>query len=151
MSDDDSDESLDFGDDDNEEEIGDDSDDDKATPWGRSKSSSRPDFSHDEEDEDYGVGRDSYAGGDVVEADYEDFLKLTLPRRRLARWCNEPFFKRAVTDCYVRLGAGVDKKTGKRLYKLYLICGVESKMAHYSFPKMEGSKKAVSSHFRIHF
>ena len=57
----------------------------------------------------------------VIEAEYEDVLKLTLPRRRLAHWCTEPYFENDVMDCYVRLSSGVDKKTGKSTYKLFQI------------------------------
>ena len=103
---------------------------------------------HDDEDDDDDDDQmedpnSSYRGVDFVEAEYEDFAKLTLPRRRLARWCNEPFFGKAVKNCYVRLGAGYEKGTKKKRYKLFQINAVTTNPAEYSFPRV-GNQKAVS-------
>jgi len=142
------DESFDFGDDDDDDLVGDDDSDEdyeKAGPWARKKKATKQSQLEERHESEDFVGKK--LDSDVVEADYDDFTKLALPRRRLARWCNEPFFERAVKDCYVRLGAGIDKKTGKRRYKLFQIVDIEKKSADYSFPKV-GTKKPVSM---LHF
>jgi RNA polymerase-associated protein RTF1 len=80
--------------------------------------------------------------GDEIDADVEDFVLVAIPRRRLARWCNEPFFEDAVKNFYVRLGIGRDSKTQKACYRLCRIVGVETK-GEYSFPP-EPNQKPVS-------
>ncbi|KAL3799735.1 hypothetical protein HJC23_010385 [Cyclotella cryptica] len=81
--------------------------------------------------------------GDDIDADVEDFVLVAIPRRRLIRWCNEPFFEDAVKNFYVRLGIGRDNKTQKACYRLCKIVGVETK-AEYSFPP-EPNQKPVST------
>lgn len=53
----------------------------------------------------------------LEEADLDDFVKVTIPRRRLARWCNDIFFAMAVHDCYVRLYVGK-----KPMVKIFIGC-----------------------------
>ena len=77
-----------------------------------------------------------------VEADLEDYIKVSIPRRRLVRWCNEPFFEKAVKNFYVRLGIGRDNKSQKACYRLCRITGIISKN-EYSFPPAE-NRKTVS-------
>ncbi|KAL7521219.1 hypothetical protein ACHAWX_005912 [Stephanocyclus meneghinianus] len=81
--------------------------------------------------------------GDEIDADVEDFVLVAIPRRRLTRWCNEPFFEDAVKNFYVRLGIGRDSKTQKACYRLCRIVGVETK-GEYSFPP-EPNQKPVST------
>ena len=75
-----------------------------------------------------------------IEADLKDFLKVTIPRRRLSRWCNEPYFDKAVMNFYVRLAIGRDKATAKPCYRLCKIVGVKVGK-EYKFPSYSGQKQ----------
>ena len=92
----------------------------------------------DKEDYQESTFQEDYASGKVVEADLEDYHKVTLPRRRLARWCNEPYFTDAVRDCYVKLFIGVNEE-GKRCYRLCKIVGVKSDK-QYDLPRVKTEK-----------
>lgn len=72
-----------------------------------------------------------------VEAEQEDYAKVSIPRRRLIRWCNEPYFLTAIKNFYVRIGIGRDNKTQKACYRLCKIDGIVEKDA-YTFPASEG-------------
>lgn len=74
------------------------------------------------------------------EAEVEDYYKVMVPRRRLIRWCNEPFFEKAVKNFYVRLGIGRDNVTQKPCYRLCKIVGVASKN-EYSFSPVENQRQ----------
>ncbi|ACI64902.1 predicted protein [Thalassiosira pseudonana CCMP1335] len=78
-----------------------------------------------------------------AEADLEDYIKVSIPRRRLIRWCNEPFFEDAIKNCYVRLGIGRDNKTQKACYRLCKIVGIETK-SEYSFPADDKQKPVTT-------
>ena len=130
---------LDFGDDDD-----DDSDDDyeESKPWQQKKAKSTvsrlDQMSDDESDESVAAkkGRnDSSAApqSEAPKAEAEDFAKVTIPRRRLARWCNEPFFTKAVKDSFVRLMIGEDED-GEKAYRLCQIVGVVKGDKTYKFP-----------------
>lgn len=80
----------------------------------------------------------------IVEATFDDYKAICLPRRRLARWCNEPFFEKAVINSYIRLGIGADEETKKMVYRFCKILGVEIKR-EYSFPKAPNQKKAITT------
>lgn len=140
----------DFGDDDDE-----DSDDDyeeggalkpwqKTTQETKSNKSSRLDEVDDEkDDEEMGVSATAdgrHSEKIVTPADLEDYIMVTLPRRRLGRWCNEPFFEGAVKNCYVKLFIGEDEN-GKRCYRLCRIVGVQkSPSGSYSLPPVKKEK-----------
>lgn len=79
------------------------------------------------------VKSDIIATPSVAIAGLEDFLKVTIPRRRLARWCNEPFFTAAVLECFVRLFIGEDDK-GEKVYRLCEIVDVKVDNQSYKFP-----------------
>jgi RNA polymerase-associated protein RTF1 len=65
---------------------------------------------------------------------------VTLPRRRLGRWCNEPFFEGAVKNCFVKLFIGEDEN-GKRCYRLCRIVGVKkAPNGTYSLPPVKKEK-----------
>ena len=72
-----------------------------------------------------------------VEAEQEEYAKVSIPRRRLIRWCNEPYFLNAIKNFYVRIGIGRDNKTQKACYRLCKIDGIVEKDA-YTFPATEG-------------
>ena len=98
------------------------------------------DESVDEEDKDFkGPKGQSQRRAADIEADVEDYSRVAIPRRKLIRWCNEPFFEDAVKHFYVRLGIGRDMKTQKACYRLCRIVGVVSK-SEYSFPPTENQK-----------
>ena len=79
-----------------------------------------------------------------VDAGLEDFLKVTIPRRRLARWCNEPFFDAAVLECFVRLFIGEDDK-GEKVYRLCEIVDVKVDKRSYKFPLMNSNEAPIST------
>lgn len=140
---------MDFGSDE-DEDSGSDYEEDvvKLKPWQlkskAAKTSSRldrheqPFASSDEEMEDVS------APAPVVEAELEDYMKVTLPRRRLARWCNEPFFNQAVLGCFVRLFIG-ESEDRKKCYRLCEIVGVEKSKSEYKFPTTASHEKPVST------
>ena len=95
-----------------------------------------------EEDEDQMMtpgGSSSQRRTDDLDAGLEEYMKVSIPRRRLMRWCNEPFFEKAVRNFYVRLGIGRDNKTQKACYRLCRITGIVSKN-EYKFPPVENQK-----------
>jgi len=159
MTDESSDESSDFGDDD------DDSDDDYEEgglkPWQKKDratkgTSSRLDMDEESEDEmdidedERGQRRKSSAAAELVStpdlpAALEDFKKVTIPRRRLTRWCNEPFFEEAVVHHFVRLFIGEDPDTGEKAYRLCEIMGVKQGKKRYNLPKTQEHDRPVST------
>lgn len=167
--DDSSEDSLDFGDDDD-----DDSDDDYEEsgglkPW-QQKQKERAtrganvpqvkgeDDGEDEDDDDMDVDEDDGARRKVsgsrsvpdrsstpeAEAGLAEFLKVTIPRRRLARWCNEPFFNAAVLECFVRLFIGEDD-SGAKVYRLCEIVDVKTSPKSYKMPPANKVEKPVST------
>lgn len=145
----------DFGDDDSEDD--DDEYEETALPWQKrrqqqqAKTSSRlkqSDYGDEEDDEDDEEEPHSMLGkpmrdtGPIVEADLEDYAKITLPRRRLARWCKEPFFKEAIMNCFVRLLIG--DHDGKKCYRLCQIVDVKKGKKNYNFPPANPREKPVS-------
>ena len=109
----------------------DDSDDDyeEATPWQKKqKASKKPVPESSDDDASMGVDDDDERQGrkrtEDVEADLEDYKKVSTPRRRLGRWCHEPWFEKAVMNHYVRLSVGRDNKTQKACYRFCKIEGV---------------------------
>ena len=103
-----------------------------------------------DDDEEDGTGlnkqrrvRPSAVASDA-DAGLEDFLKVTIPRRRLARWCNEPFFNAAVLECFVRLFIGEDEKENK-VYRLCEIVDVKTDKKSYKFPTINSDEKPVTT------
>ena len=88
-------------------------------------------------------------GGTVNEATLEDYIQITLPRRRLARWCHEPFFNEAVIGCFARVFIGPDKATGEKMYRLCEIVDVTKGKKEYKFP-VEPNEKPVLSKKILH-
>eukprot|EP00588_Corethron_pennatum_P031727 CAMPEP_0194348550 /NCGR_PEP_ID=MMETSP0171-20130528/106595_1 /TAXON_ID=218684 /ORGANISM="Corethron pennatum, Strain L29A3" /LENGTH=990 /DNA_ID=CAMNT_0039115901 /DNA_START=59 /DNA_END=3028 /DNA_ORIENTATION=+ len=76
-------------------------------------------------------------------ATLEDFRKITLPRESLKKWCNEPYFERAVVDYFVRIGVGKHNVTGKHCYRLCKVVGVVEFKSDYAFPKTKHDSTAV--------
>uniref|UniRef100_A0A7S3QBD1 Plus3 domain-containing protein n=1 Tax=Chaetoceros debilis TaxID=122233 RepID=A0A7S3QBD1_9STRA len=130
----------------------------KDKPWmkksakvkaGPTRASRLDDYGDDSESdtEDYDRRGGTGGGGNkkqssrlFAEADLVDFQKVTIPRRRLSRWCNEPYFARSVADFYVRLALGRDQQTQKPCYRLCKIVGVETRKDQYQFPAAPGVK-----------
>jgi RNA polymerase-associated protein RTF1 len=89
----------------------------------------------------------SSAGATTIsasDAGLEDFLKVTIPRRRLAQWCNEPFFDAAVLECFVRLFIGEDGN-GEKVYRLCEIVDVKVDKRSYKFPVTDKNEKPLST------
>ena len=124
----------DYGNDDSEE---DDEDYADNRPW--MNKNKKPAFtgysSNDDNYDSYGKKSKTF-----VEADVNDFMKVTIPRRRLSRWCNEPYFEQAVMNFYVRLAIGRDAKTSKPCYRLCKIVGIKENR-EYKFPLYPGQKQ----------
>jgi len=143
-----SDSDLDYGND------TDDSDDDyeESTmhkPW-QQKEKKPSQLDEDSDEESMGLEDDkqmpmgsSQRRSEDIEAGLDEYIKVSIPRRRLIRWCSEPFFEKAVRNFYVRLGIGRDNKTQKPCYRLCRITGIVSKN-EYSFPPQE-NRKAIST------
>ncbi|KAL3945672.1 MAG: hypothetical protein SGBAC_000240 [Bacillariaceae sp.] len=145
-----------FGDDDD-----DDSDDDyeesgkvSLRPWQKKAAESRKsrldqvEESDDEmEQADDKDDDDKYAGDTqrvVQEAELDDYLKITVSRRKLGRWCNEPFFKKAVVGCFAKLFIG-ENDQGKRCYRLCRIVDVQpAPKGSYALPAVKKEKPVVT-------
>ena len=148
---------LDFGEDDDDSD--EDYDEDGGfKPW-QKKTRSKSTVSR--LDKDDGSGEDMDIDEDVApqkkdrsseakesaaaaEAGLEDFKKCTIPRRRLARWCNEPFFEAAVLECFVRLFIGEDEE-GEKVYRLCEITEVTTSNKSYKFPVAKKTDKVIST------
>lgn len=97
-------------------------------------------------DDDDASDVDGGTGKTAAEAGLADYQKVTLPRRRLGRWCNEPFFKKAILNCYVKLFIGVNEQ-GKRCYRLCKIVGVSAgEEGTYQLPAVK-KERPVSDTF----
>lgn len=124
-----------------DEDSDDDYEDAPLKPWQKKKAvktSSRLD-----KDEEPSVSSDEemVEGGKEapVAAELEDYMQVTLPRRRLARWCQEPYFDRAVVGCFVRLFIG-ESEDGKKCYRLCEIIDVDKSKSEYKFPATSKEK-----------
>jgi RNA polymerase-associated protein RTF1 len=80
----------------------------------------------------------------IAEATVEDFQKVTIPRRRLARWCNEPFFMAAVLECFVRLFIGEDDN-GEKVYRLCEVVDVKETNKTLKFPATNRNEAPVTT------
>jgi len=125
-----------------------DSDDDyEEVPWQQKKKTLKTSSILDREEE-APAGSDEEMTAEPgkappVEAELEDYMKVTMPRRRLARWCNEPFFDQAVLGCFVRLFIG-ESEDGKKCYRLCEIIDVEKSKSEYKFPAPSSREMPVS-------
>jgi RNA polymerase-associated protein RTF1 len=149
---------LDFGSDADDDSASDYEEEEmKLKPWQQKKktqkATSRLDSYEERSEASDEEMEDVSARAPAVEAELEDYLKVTLPRRRLARWCNEPFFDQAVLRCFVRLFIG-ESDDRKKCYRLCEIVGVEKSRSEYKFPTTTSHEKPVSKHHatvkRIH-
>lgn len=120
-----------------------------AKPWQQKKTKStvsRLDQMDESDDESAQEKADTAGPGGVPAeapaAELEDFAKVTIPRRRLARWCNEPFFAQAVKDSFVRLFLGEDEN-GEKVYRLCQIVDVVKGKREYNFPTANRREKPV--------
>ena len=72
-------------------------------------------------------------------------MKICIPRRRLATWCNEPYFLEAVVNSFVRVSIGQDKVTKKACYRLCQIVDVLSFPKDYKFPQQNGVRPITTN------
>ena len=149
---------LDFGDDD--EDSDEDYEDAGLKPWQKkakageksaAKTGDDSDMDIDDDDNNEKVDTKSRSRTNAdsmtvsaTDAALEDFLKVTIPRRRLAQWCNEPFFDAAVLECFVRLFIGEDG-SGEKVYRLCEIVDVKMDKRSYKFPVIDKNEKPVST------
>ncbi len=104
----------------------DESDDDEFKPWQAKTNKKKSRMSAVQEDsDDDSMGERRKGQKAFVEADLSDFIQVTIPRRRLVRWCNEPYFEKAVHNFYVRLAIGRDQRTQRPCYRLCKVVGVQ--------------------------
>mmetsp|Transcript_17875 Transcript_17875/g.20356 ORF Transcript_17875/g.20356 Transcript_17875/m.20356 type:complete len:974 (-) Transcript_17875:2886-5807(-) len=121
-------------------------------PWmANKKASSRPSVVKYSEDEDEGFLDGRGTQKTFVEADLSDFLKVTIPRRRITRWCNEPYFQEALKEFYVRLAIGRDQKTSKPCYRLCKIVDVVVGGSDYKLPSMNGKSVTTNKKLTLMF
>lgn len=78
---------------------------------------------------------------DLPPATFEEYIPIVIPRSKLQKWANEPYFSTAVKGCYVKYSIGVDKATGKRCYRLCKVEGVEKFPNYYSFSQNDSGAK----------
>ena len=145
---------LDYGSDSDEDS---DEDYDEAMPWRqgaqqKKTTTSRLDRAKVEEDsdaemEDATPSKEQSSRQDI-EAMLEDFVKVTVPRRRLARWCHEPFFNAAVLECFVRVLIGEDEN-GEKVYRLCQIVDVVKGIKEYAFPVTKKNTKPVRTTIQL--
>lgn len=92
----------------------------------------------DDEDEDVEMDDAEKKRHDrvVKPAELFDYEMITLPRRRLGKWCNEPFFDQAVLKCFVKLFVGEDPD-GKRCYRLCRIVEIGTSKQAYQLPQVK--------------
>ncbi len=159
---DDSSDDSDLGFDDDDDDSDEDYDEDvQLKPWQKKDRAARStvsrldkagdssdDMDIDDEDEEEAVAKKKEVRAAKaltdVEAGLEDFIKVTIPRRRLARWCNEPFFNAAILECFVRLFIGEDEN-GEKVYRLCEIVDVVTTNKTYKFPVAKKGDKPVST------
>lgn len=102
----------------------------------------------EEQDEDEDMedveGEDKRSERVVKPAELADYELITLPRRRLCRWCNEPFFEKAVMKCFVKLFVGEDPN-GKRCYRLCRIVEVGTTKQPYTLPPLKNQKPVATN------
>jgi len=149
----DSDESeSDFGDDDDEEDSDDDYEEVGALkPWqkkaqeakAKKKTKSQLDEYEDEEEDEVMEGTQKTSSKVIKPAELEDYLLVTLSRARLGKWCNEPYFQKAVMNCFVKLFVG-ENEEGKRCYRLCRIVSVDRSKQPYSLPKVKKEKSVMT-------
>jgi RNA polymerase-associated protein RTF1 len=136
----------DFDDDDD-----DDSDDDyeeagALKPWQKKAqeakekkpTKSRLDEYEDDEDDAIKEKAPKTASKFVKPAELEDYLLVTISRARLGKWCNEPYFEKAVVKCFVKLFVG-ENEEGKRCYRLCRIVAVEKAKQPYALPRAKNA------------
>jgi RNA polymerase-associated protein RTF1 len=99
-----------------------------------------------DEDEDMEDVEDKGKSSDrvVKPAELADYESITLPRRRLGRWCNEPFFEKAVLKCFVKLFIGEDEN-GKRCYRLCRVVQVGTTKQPYTLPPVKNQKAVATN------
>jgi RNA polymerase-associated protein RTF1 len=139
-----SDSEIDFDDEDDSDEDF----EDKAKPWqdskGKKKATSDDDMEVDDDEEEDDKDDKVNDANAATEAALADFQKITIPRRRLDRWCNEPYFKDAVLNCYVRMFIGEDDQ-GEKQYRLCEIVDVMMGKKTYKFPRSETNATPTST------
>lgn len=100
---------------------------------GAARSRARRDDDSDVSDDDEDDG-----GGDAVPASEAQIRKMFLKRATLEKWISEPYFSQLAPGCMVRVGIGLDKKSGEPRYRLAAITKVaEGTHVKYPLPEYE--------------
>ena len=147
----DSDSESDFGDDDDDDDSGSEYEETSALkPWqkkaqeakAKKKTKSRLDEYEDEDEDEVMEETRKTSTKAVKPAELADYLLITLSRTRLSKWCNEPYFEKAVKNCFVKLFVG-ENEEGKRCYRLCRIVAVTKSDQPYDMPKAKKKDKAI--------
>ena len=99
----------------------------KRRPPARGRRDDDSDVSDDDEED---------GGGDAVPASEAQIRKMFLKRATLEKWIAEPYFSQLAPGCMVRVGIGLDKKSGEPRYRLAFITQV-AEGKHGSYPLAE--------------
>ena len=89
-----------------------------------------------DDDSDVSDDDDEDGGGDTVPASEAQIRKIFLKRATLEKWITEPYFSQLAPGCMVRVGIGLDKKSGEPRYRLAFITQV-AEGKHGSYPLAE--------------
>jgi RNA polymerase-associated protein RTF1 len=135
----------DFGEDD---EDSDDDYEETLKPWqkkaqeAKSKKKTKSQLDEYEDEDDDAVMEEAPKTGSkfVKPAELEDYMLVTISRARLAKWCNEPYFEKAVMKGFVKLFVG-ENEEGKRCYRLCRIVSVDKSKQPYSLPKAKNASR----------
>eukprot|EP00794_Sanderia_malayensis_P020375 gene20375-22384_t len=118
----------------------------------------------DDQDSEAGSGDDSYEADSDDEGQAEEEKRLTtneelerarLSRHKLEQWVHLPFFKKAVTGCYVRIGIGTHE--GRAIYRVAEVIDVVEQHKVYQLGKTRTNKGLKLRHgqqdriFRIEY
>jgi RNA polymerase-associated protein RTF1 len=89
-----------------------------------------------DDDSDVSDDDDEDGGGDAVPASEAQIRKIFLKRSTLEKWIAEPYFAQLAPGCMVRIGIGLDKKSGEPRYRLAEITQV-AEGTHGNYPLAE--------------
>ena len=100
------------------------------------KPASRGSARRRDDDSDVSDDDDEDGGGDAVPASEAQIRKIFLKRSTLEKWIAEPYFPQLAPGCMVRVGIGLDKKSGEPRYRLAEITQV-AEGTHGNYPLAE--------------
>ena len=103
----------------------------------------------DDDEEDISRRKPKSEATPEKEAELADFLKVVIPRRRLKRWCNQPYFEEAVLGSFVRVFIGENPETGEKTYRLCEVMEVTEGNTMYKFPVANKNEVPVTTKYKL--